>query len=62
MESSGYLADPIHANILHIHTYLPCLLGAELDERGAAHEEPKHVGHHVVNHHHQDRHNEPDQA
>jgi hypothetical protein len=35
--------------------YLPGFLGAELDERRPAQEESKHVGHDVIDHHHQDR-------
>ena len=41
---------------------LPGLLGAELDERGAAEEEAEHVGHHVVQYDHHDRDDEPNQA
>ena len=41
---------------------LPGLLGAELDERGAAHKEAEHVGHHVVDNHHHDGHDEPDKT
>ena len=42
-----------------IATYLPGLLGAKLNKRGAPKEEAKHVGHDVVDNHHHDWHNEP---
>ena len=34
--------------------YLPGFLRAELDEGGSAEKKAKHVGHHVIDHHHQD--------
>ncbi len=43
-------------------TYLPGFLGAELDERRPTQEESEHVGHDVIDHHHQDRKDEPDQT
>ena len=42
--------------------YLPGFLGAKLDEWSTAHEESEHVRHHVIDHHHQDWHDEPDQS
>ena len=41
---------------------LPGLLRADLDERGAAHEEAEHVCHDVVDDHHHKGHDEPDKA
>lgn len=41
---------------------LPGLLGAELDEGGAAEGEAEQVGHDVVDDHGHDRQDEPDQA
>jgi len=43
-------------------SHLPGFLGAELDERRSAEEESKHVSHDVIDHHHQDWQDEPDQA
>ena len=40
---------------------LPRLLWAQLDQRGPAHREAKHVGHDVVDDHHHDGHDEPDE-
>ena len=40
---------------------LPRLLGAELDEARPPHEEAEHVGHDVVDDHHHDGHDEPDE-
>jgi hypothetical protein len=42
-------------------TLTPGLLGAQLDERGLAEEESEHVGHDVVDDHHQDGQDEPDE-
>ena len=41
---------------------LPGLLGAELDERGPAHEEAEEVRHDVVDDHHHDGHDEPNET
>ena len=41
---------------------LPGLLGAELDERGPAHEEAEEVRHDVVDDHHHDGHDEPNES
>ena len=43
-------------------SHLPGLLRAELNEWSSAEEEAEHVGHHVVDHHHQDGQDEPDQS
>lgn len=40
--------------------HLPGFLGAKLDEWSTTHEESEHIRHHVVDHHHQDRHDKPD--
>ena len=40
---------------------LPCLLGAQLNQRSPAHREAKHVGHDVVDDDHHDGHDEPDE-
>ena len=40
---------------------LPRLLWAQLDQRGPPHREAKHVGHDVVDDHHHDGHDEPDE-
>ena len=40
---------------------LPCLLWTQLDQRGPAHREAKHVGHDVIDDHHHDGHDEPDE-
>ena len=40
----------------------PSLLRAELDQWSFAKEKAKHVGHDVIDHHHHDGHNEPDEA
>ena len=44
------------------HEALPRLLRAELDQRGAAHEEAEHVGHDVVHDDHHDGQDVPDEA
>lgn len=41
---------------------LPGLLWAQLDERSPSHEEAPHVGHDIVDDHHHDGHDEPDEA
>ena len=41
---------------------LPGLLGADLDEGSAAHKEAEHVGHNVVDDHHHEGHDEPDET
>ena len=45
-----------------ICTNLPSFLRAKFDEGRLAHKESKHVGHHVVDNHHQYRRYEPDQT